>query len=178
MTAARRLLSIWLVPAEPERAALGQRIDELACRYDAPRFAPHITLFAGTTARADWREALAQAVQGVAALPAQVVGVGHSDQLWKTVFLQVASSAALLALQRSVVAALHDPDDYAFDPHLSLIYKLLPEAARVELAREVAPPSTFLCNALSGVIPSPGGWADVAGWQVQDSVSLPRPQRG
>jgi putative hydrolase of the HAD superfamily len=177
MTVARTLLSIWLVPAEPERAALAQRIGELARRYDAPRFAPHITLFAGSTARADWREALAQAVQGSVALRTRVVEIGHSDQLFKTVYLQMASSAALLALQRNVRAALHDADEYAFDPHLSLIYKLLPEAARVELASELDAPSTILCDALSVVIPSSAGWADVAGWQVQDSVPLPLPRR-
>ena len=127
----------------------------------------------------DWREwPLAQVVQGSVAFPAQVLEVGHSDQLFKTAFLQMASSAALLALQRSVLAALHEPDDYAFDPHLSLIYKVLPEAARVQLAREFDAPATFLCDSLSVVVPSPGGWADVAGWQVQHSVSLPSRRAG
>jgi putative hydrolase of the HAD superfamily len=177
MTVERTLLSIWLVPAEPERAALAQLIDELARRYGAPRFAPHITLFAGSTARADWREVVAQAVQDSAALPTQVLEVGHSDQLFKTVYLQMASSAALLALQRNVRAALPDADEYAFDPHLSLIYKLLPEAARVELARELDAPPMILCDALSVVIPSSAGWADVAGWQLQDSMPLPLPRR-
>jgi putative hydrolase of the HAD superfamily len=178
MTLARTLLSIWLVPAEPERAALAQRIDELASRYDAPRFAPHITLFAGSTARPDWRAALTQAVHAVTALPVHVSGVGHSDQLFQTLFLRIATSAALTALQRRVAAACQEADDYTFEPHLSLLYKSLPDAARSELAHELAPPATFTCDALSVATPSPDGWGDVAGWQVQHAVSFPAQRSG
>jgi putative hydrolase of the HAD superfamily len=175
MSAARTLLSIWLVPAEPARSLLEQRIDELARRYDAPRFLPHITLFAGTTTGVEWRDRLARAAHGIPACSVQVIGVGHSDQLFKTAFLQIATSATLSALQRRVAAALGAADGYLFEPHLSLVYKTLSEATRADLAREIDAPATFVCDALSVVLPSDIGWPDVAGWQVRHTEPLAPP---
>jgi 2'-5' RNA ligase len=172
MSEIRTPISVWLEPAEPARTGLAALIAELASRHAAPRFRPHITLYAGLARAADWPNVLARVAQTAGAVTVQAIGTGHSDALFKTLFLQIIPSAQLRALQRSVVAALNEPEDYAFAPHLSLIYKMLPEAARAAMAANVAAPTSFACDVLGAVGPSAAGWEDVEGWRMLSSVRL------
>jgi hypothetical protein len=115
-------------------------------------------------------ELLAQAAQGIMPFSVHVTGVGHSDQLFKTVFLRLAPSDELRALHERIRASLSGVDDYVLEPHLSLIYKELPLPARERIARSIRPPESFVCDALSVVVPGPAGWTDVPSWRARVQV--------
>jgi hypothetical protein len=118
---------------------------------------------------------LAQLTERCRALPLHVTGVKHSAQFFKTVFLQIEPSVALRTLQRQLLAALDNPDAYAFEPHLSLIYKTLSAATRAQIASMAAAPSSFACDELRVVVPSEHGWDDVLGWRVLYAQPLAGP---
>ena len=173
MNGARRV-ALWLLPAEPVRTALAGLLNDLASRYDAPRFTPHITLFAGIDSRhsAPDQASLAQLTDGLAGCAVRVSGVGHSDQLFKTLYLQVAPNDALAALAQRARSVFVDAGDYRFEPHLSLIYKLLPASEREHLAGELKAPKSFECDTVSVVAPGEGGWNDVPAWRTLASTPL------
>ncbi|MGI9086878.1 MAG: hypothetical protein ACR2HH_03910 [Chthoniobacterales bacterium] len=51
MSKVREPLAFWLVPAPPEREIFAQIIDQLAGRFHAPRFEPHLTLLSAKLER-------------------------------------------------------------------------------------------------------------------------------
>jgi hypothetical protein len=171
------LVSFWLVPAEETAVALARTIDALCATHDAPHFAPHITVFSrhdpsARGERAHIRDVARRAVAGVRPFVVRCLGVGHTDDLFKTVFLRIAPAAELDALQGRVRAELRRPGGYALDPHLSLIYKSLPREKREEIAAEIRPPAPFVCDRLAVVVPGPAGWIDIAGWTAVDCLEL------
>ncbi len=160
-------LSLWLVPAPADHAWLQARIDALAARHGAPRFEPHITLHvAPTPAGADLGALLQAATTLHGPLSLEALPTGHGPDRFKCLFLPFAA-AALRPLHQALQAAL--PGDYAFAPHLSLLYQTLDAPSRASLARAEACAGRMIrFDHLAAVRPRPGAadWADVAGWQV------------
>lgn len=159
--------SLWLVPAEPARSVLRQRISELAVAHSAPGFEPHVTLASGD---AD-DDALAPAVEELAATwpPLRLVAgpTDHGDERFKALFVRFADER-IAALAEALCARLGWRFDRpALDPHLSLLYVAgLPLEERRELARRV----TFAGEALEfdtlAAMRPAAGLDDVARWQL------------
>jgi 2'-5' RNA ligase len=100
-------------------------------------------------------------------LEVSVTGVGHTPDVFKTLFLELEHETRLLALQRRICQLLPLVDEYSFAPHLSLLYRELPAAERERLSSHASPPRAVLLDALVLVVPGSGGWRDVDGWREQ-----------
>jgi len=171
------LAAFWLVPAAAAGASFSATITELAQRYAAPRFEPHITIFAtheaGNLERQDWIEITEAAVQGVDPFTVRSSGFGHSDDVFKTVYLEVEENRELRELHRRVRSQL--PDAYVLRPHLSLIYKAMPPPVRAHLCHELEAnelPSEWRSEAETVVAPGPAGWIRVPEWSEIHRASL------
>jgi 2'-5' RNA ligase len=160
-------VSFWLMPAEPAASRLAGVIADLADRHEAPVFAPHITLFSGS-ATVDSSESchdlLAEVARGLGPFRVTPSRVDTSEDFFKTVFLRIEPAPALALLHDRLRARLGTA--YAFEPHLSLIYKALPAALRQAIAHGVATPDPWLCDRLAVVASGANGWRDVAGWRL------------
>jgi 2'-5' RNA ligase len=155
------MFAFWLHPKEPTRSWLRQQIAELAHDAGSPAFEPHITLHVDRADPPLW----AASVAGVRAFTVDVSGVGDGPDRFKSVFLRIAESAELHALAARLRGALREPDTYALAAHLSLIYQVMPAAQRAVLATRMRPPASFMCDAVSLVVPGAGGWSDVSSWR-------------
>lgn len=136
--------SIWLVPSPTQRETLSALIGDLAARYGAVHFSPHVTIV-GDYAMPSEAAALAQ-FEAVAAfftapLSVPIVGAEQSPAHFRSVYaLCDASHAALLALHGACAGRLAAETTLhpgAFMPHLSLAYGVTPEARRVDACAEV-----------------------------------------
>ena len=56
------VIAYWLIPSEPALSFFQRIINDLACRYDAPVFEPHVTIHVG----ADQADAAARAIEKAA----------------------------------------------------------------------------------------------------------------
>ncbi len=130
--------SLWLVPAEPVRSVLRQRISELAVELSAPGFEPHITLVSGEASN----DAVAAAIESVAAVwpPLRLVAgaTDHGAERFKALFVRF-DDAHVHTLAAELSGRLGFAfDGAAFDPHLSLLYAAeLPVDRRRDLAQRV-----------------------------------------
>jgi 2'-5' RNA ligase len=161
-----RECSVWLQPDDAARGQFAALIHALAAEFDAPVFEPHITLFAGAGRSPPLRTIAAD----LSSLELTTDGTAHTPQLFKTVFARIVSSQALRAL--AARSAASGPNSYVFEPHLSLIYKVLPERTRAQVADKIALPAAFSCDAVCLVVPSGAGWEDVGGWQIVEKLRL------
>jgi 2'-5' RNA ligase len=170
------MFSYWLLPAEPTRSQLAAQIAELAREYSVTAFAPHITLFVSTRAAQRDLPLMAADARIVQPFSVHTVRVAHGPELFKSVFLQIDPNATLNHLAQSIRAQCLEPSDYAFDPHLSLIYKAMTEPDRSALAARLVSlvPTDFVCDALSLVVPSADGWTDIAGIREIDRHTFAR----
>ena len=132
-------IAYWLIPAEPARSFLERTIVDLARRYNAPVFEPHMTIYVGSD-RVEAEEVIAKAVYGCRLVQAKALQVCQSGEFIKTLFVQFALDRKLRQLNEMIRDAAQNSSDYQLNPHLSLLYKKMSILARRQLAGSIKLP--------------------------------------
>ena len=125
--------TLWLTPREPLRCLLRSTIRQLAERFDAVEFEPHVTVFCGRSTDSEARAVARRIAAQFAPIELTAVRVDHSELFTKTLFVQFEESALLRRIFETAAAAYSRPSNYALNPHLSLLYKELLATRRRKL---------------------------------------------
>jgi 2'-5' RNA ligase len=169
------VIAYWLIPSEPAHSFFQQVINDLARRYDAPVFEPHVTVHVGADQADATEKALGEAVREFKHIVLTPLGIDQSDEFIKTLFVQFAMSVELQRFNEIIRSAVHDSSHYELKPHLSLLYKNLAAVTRRELVASVNVPfSEVTFDAIKAVrcmSPTKSG-ADVEAWHVVAAASL------
>ena len=169
------VIAYWLIPAEPAHSFFQGAINDLARRYDAPLFEPHVTIHVGANHIDVAEHALSKAARECQSITVKTLGIDHSDEFIKTLFVQFALNTKLQQLNAIVCTAAEDSSDYKLNPHLSLLYKKITPVVRCELADSINVPfSEVTFDALQAVrciLPTQSR-ADVEAWRVITRRSL------
>lgn len=173
----RTVISFWLIPAEPAHTLFQGIINDLAGRYDAPVFEPHVTIHVGND-RADLTETvLEHAARECTGITLTPLGINQSEEFVKTLFVRFALNPELQQLNEMIRQSAHDSLKYEVKPHLSLLYKNMSAATRRELAASITLPfseSSFdSLQAIRCVSPTQSA-ADVGAWQFVAARRLAR----
>jgi 2'-5' RNA ligase len=161
------MIAFWLMPAAGEREFFRSIVRQLATAHDAPVFEPHVTLAAG-----DFEEqrALASLEEiSVRAIRLRVHAIHFSDAFTKTVFVQFQPCSLAADLSATIAQAVGSRGGYHFDPHLSLIYKAMPEEQKKSIAAGIQLPFTEVSFDSVRVITGPAhtsSRADVEAWRT------------
>ena len=163
------LVAFWLLPADVHKGYLVARIHRLADEHDAPVFDPHVTLYL-TGLHPDESPAVVLEKLSEAFPPVECVAglTMHSSELFKALFVPV-SGSALHALHYATRALCGDrASGFDFAPHVSLMYKILPDSERAALATgENLSGQRIVCDEVAAICPAPGApdFSDIAGWR-------------
>jgi 2'-5' RNA ligase len=171
----RTAIAYWLTPAQPARNVFDNMIVDLARRYNAPVFEPHVTIHVGSDRTGAAEEITLQAALGCEPVEVKLLAVCHSGEFIKTLFVQLALNARLRRLNETIRGAVQDSADYQLEPHLSLLYKKMSILARRELARSIKLPfSEVVFDSIKAVrCASPTrNRADVEEWRVVATKAL------
>jgi 2'-5' RNA ligase len=163
------VIAYWLIPSEPAHSYLQGFINQLAQRYNAPVFEPHVTVHAGVNCADAVDEVLSNASQGCKQIVLRALEVSDSSEFIKTLFLQFAPTTELQQLNQSIRTAAQDSSDYQLNPHLSLLYQRMSIQERRVLARSIEIPfSEVTFDSLKAVrcISPTRSRADVEAWHV------------
>ena len=163
----------WLIPAEPERELLREIIGILAKQFDAPRFEPHLTIFATPGAGKSPKHLLKQ-IQ-VKSIRLRLRGIGFSSEFTKTLFVRLTSNQAFERLVVDLRCATNSRGKVSTNPHVSLLYKRIPAATKKELASTIKLPfDEVIFDSIKAVrSASPiKTRADVEAWRVVARRSL------
>jgi hypothetical protein len=146
-------ISYWLVPAAGGKERFEEIIRQLAARFDAPVFEPHVTVYSGPLSP---RDNAANVVASAAATTPELVlhslGIAHSEQFTKTVFVEFAPTGILSKLSDTLKQHSAQPAHYELKPHLSLIYAPLAAPAREQLVHELVFSPATRFNALKAIL--------------------------
>ena len=170
-----RILTYWLIPAEPARSYFASLIADLGARFDAPVFDPHLTIYVTQAEDENPGELLERALAGAKSFRLSPTGVEFSDKFTKTVFVQFESNEELAALSAKFRAASTSHENYELNPHLSLIYKTMPRETKAEIVNSLSLPfHEVRFDAATAVISPPEikSREDVEAWRVVASKAL------
>jgi 2'-5' RNA ligase len=136
----RIVIAYWLIPAEPARSFFRSLVNDLAQRYNAPVFEPHVTVHVGANCTDTIDGVLSEVAQDWERIALQALKVSGSSEFIKTLFVQFAMNAQLHQLNQNIRAAARDSSDYQLNPHLSLLYKRISIQDRRLLVRSIKVP--------------------------------------
>ncbi|QSV46209.1 HAD-IA family hydrolase [Geobacter benzoatilyticus] len=179
-----RRFSVFLVPAADDRRWAEGVIRELAARYDAPPFEPHVTVYGGSyDTDADLepvRRALAEAAAGTGPITLRVTGLGVTEEYFRSLFVAFGDEPPLSRVHEMVKGAVAADSGHVLMPHLSLLYADMPLAAKEMAARTVSlDRQEMRFDELKIVAPDPvTGWSDARRWQTLFRVRLGAPAKG
>jgi hypothetical protein len=134
------VIAYWLIPSEPAHSFFQQTINDLARRFDAPVFEPHVTVYVGADRAHASKNVLEDVARECELIRLTPLGIDHSTEFIKTLYVQFAMSAELPQISRIIRAMARDSSEYELKPHLSLLYKNLAATIRVELAASIEVP--------------------------------------
>jgi 2'-5' RNA ligase len=169
------VIAYWLIPSEPACSFFQRIINDLARRYDAPVFEPHVTIHVAADRADAAKNALGDAARECKLIWLTPLGIDQSDEFTKTLFVRFAMSAELRQTNDIIRQAADDPSHYRLKPHLSLLYKNLAAATRRELAASInVPLSEVTFDAIKAVrcVSPTKSDADVEAWHVVAAASL------
>ena len=171
------VIAYWLIPAESAHSFFYRVIDDLARRYEAAAFEPHVTLHVGADRADSAQRALAESARECTPIKLKPLGIQQSDEFVKTLFLQFALTAELRHVKGIIRDAARDSSQYDLKPHLSLLYNKMKAAVRRELAASIVVPFSQITfariKAVRCVSPTQSR-ADVESWRVIGAEELPR----
>jgi hypothetical protein len=169
------VIAYWLIPSEPARSFFQRMINDLARRYDAPVFEPHVTLHVGADEPAAAEQALRESARNCELVRLTPLGIDHSDEFIKTLFVQFGINRELQHINDIIRKGADYSSKYEVKPHLSLLYKSLPSATRTGLATSIAVPFAQISfDALRAVrcVSPTRNRADVEAWELIHASKL------
>jgi hypothetical protein len=124
----QRSLFLWLIPEPRQQDDLESVIREISSRYGGPAFSPHVTLLSGIPDEADATDRCRSLAESCAPLDLEVLHVGHRDEYFRALFLELRLSRPLLEARMQAEHIFSAHSDSRFFPHLSLAYGSLSAA--------------------------------------------------
>ena len=82
------LIAYWLIPSEAAHRFFQRIINDLARRYDAPVFEPHVTIYVEADHVDAASRALARAVHECTRITLNPTRIDQSEQFTKTLFVE------------------------------------------------------------------------------------------
>ena len=167
--AANEILTYWLIPAEPARIRFRSLIKDLARRFDAPVFEPHVTLHVTESGNENPAGVLKKAFRNIKPPCLSIIAINYSDEFTKTLFVEFRPDELLGGLSRKLRAGSASQREYQLNPHLSLIYQTMSPETKMRLATSLRLPFDAVRFDSAKAVISPAkieSRADVEAWRV------------
>ena len=150
------MVSIWLIPAPADAQYLQGIINNLAATYQAPVFNTHCTLYSPTDLPAlEIKKILEQSANNMESFYVKKATISHTENIWKTIFIELLRSSELEQLQQEVISQFQVEQPYKFSPHISLLYKEIPDKKKEDIIRNLQVKNSFKMDKLAAVRTGP-----------------------
>ena len=158
------MVSIWLIPAPKDTQYIQAIINNLAATYQAPVFDSHCTLYSPTDLpAAELKKILEQSANNMKSFYVKKAAISHTENIWKTIFIELLRSPELEQLQQAVISQFPKGQPYEFLPHISLLYKEIPDKKKEDIIRNLQVKNSFKMDKIAAVRTGPNvdNWATV-----------------
>ena len=157
------MISIWLIPAREDAQYIQVIIDNLSINYQAPVFSPHCTLYSPIDLpKAELKKILERSAKNMKSFYVKNIMISHTEDLWKTIFIELLRSSELEQLQQEVISQFQVEQPYNFSPHISLLYKEIPDKIKEDIIRNLQVKNSFKMDKIAAVRTGP----NVDNWET------------
>ncbi len=150
-------------------------ITTLAKTYDAPVFRPHLTIYGGAkTTEEKAKRGIARVITGMNPFEIFVNKLDYTDDLFKTVFLSMHDHPLLSHINWDLRETIDPFGTYSFQPHISLIYKKLPEKIKKDIITSLDIKQSFRVESITLTTPGKNrdNWNVIEEWEEIDEKKL------
>ena len=157
------MISIWLIPAREDAQYIQVIIDNLSINYQAPVFSPHCTLYSPIDLpKAEVKKILERSAKYMKSFYVKNIMISDTEDLWKTIFIELLRSSELEQLQQEVISQFQVEQPYKFSPHISLLYKEIPDKIKEDIIRNLQVKNSFKMDKIAAVRTGP----NVDNWET------------
>lgn len=157
------MYSVWLTPGQEDTDYLKKIIQQLSERYQSPLFSPHLTVYSGIhDVSQNHISEFNRMLKHVNKIPIQLESVRYSPILWKTLFLHIKQMKELTRVNDEMKRIFHSDTKNDFNPHISLIYKIMGTDEKQKLINQLALKTNYMLGRLQIVKTG----KDVESWSV------------
>ena len=139
--------AIWLTFSENDREYLKKIIDEISKKYNAPKFEPHVTVYGLINLEL---KSIDHIIKETSLKHNSFVvkksGILQSEELWKTVYIELKINNELELVHKNLENHFEKILKYKFNPHISLIYKILPIKEKMKIINDLNIKNEFTIN--------------------------------
>lgn len=142
--------AIWLTFSKNDSEYLKKIIDEISEKYHAPKFEPHITVYGLVDSEIKLIENIVkEATLNCNSFLVKKSEILQSGELWKTVYIELKMNNQLESIHKNLKKHFEKISKYEFNPHISLIYKILPIKEKIKIINELDIKSEFMIDKLA-----------------------------
>ncbi len=128
------MYAIWLTFSKSDREYLKDIINEISEKYQAPKFEPHITIYGLIDLDINQIDKITEKITlNQNSFLVKKSDILQSEELWKTVFIEVKINQQMQSIHKNLKKYFEIILKYKFNPHISLIYKILPLEERMKI---------------------------------------------
>lgn len=126
--------SVWLLPNSEDSKYLSNLINELSKTYGGPKFPPHLTAFGDIQAKPEFIEKIVkESIMGINQFKVKKKALEFSDYVFKAAYVSLENNFHLQTINKRLYHGLSDNGKYTFEPHISLLYKIINESQREKI---------------------------------------------
>jgi hypothetical protein len=133
-------MAYWLVPSEPYFSEIQNLVNELAEKFDGPKFIPHITLYSGLFTSNDSIEKVSEALKVFRSFSICCKALEFNNQFKESCFLEFEKHSILSELNAVIKNQCMEPDSREVSSHMSLFYGALTDSQRIAIRSQVVVP--------------------------------------
>lgn len=161
--------AIWLTFSNDDNDYLKKIIDEIAEKYHAPKFEPHVTVYGLINSKIDHIDRVIKEISwNCRSCLVKKSKILQSEELWKTVYIELELNKQLKTIHDNLKKHFENIAKYEFKPHISLIYKILSSEEKTKIINELELKNEFTINKLAIQKFSP----DIEKWQIIKKYDL------
>lgn len=161
--------SAWLVPYEDQEVQLRNLIIRLARENNSPEFFPHCTLLSQIQHFSDIPiaeiESFCSQSKKVNLNSLRIMG---GEILYKSLYIQFERDNFIMEFQQNISHLFENREPYRFDPHLSLMYKIVSPENQERIISEISLPKQINFDCISIVKTG----EIIEGWEMVFSQKL------
>ena len=142
--------SAWLIPEERHSGQLQELINRLAQENNSPTFVPHCTLVGKIVLDSKFSfDDIKTFCNEISSVSLNVSKLMSEKTLFKSLFIQLIKDKFIVDFQKKIANFFIKREPYKFDPHLSLMYKIVSAEKQKKILSCISLPDQINFNYIS-----------------------------
>jgi 2'-5' RNA ligase len=132
------MYAIWLTFSQNDKKYLRKIITNIAKKYHAPEFEPHITIYGLIDIEINLiKKILKKIAKNNKSFITRKTKILQSNNLWKTIYIELENQKEFIKIYQNLKGYFEQIEKNEFNPHISLIYKILSTTEKTQIINQL-----------------------------------------